>query len=180
MNRYVQWKINNPSSYEEVLRRRRKRYQENEDYRSRQLQHTAEWREKQKKASKKASVKRPLKPKMFEVCGHQVECWSAGRVAAFLGVDKKTVVNLEDNGSIPINHIIAANRRRWWPARFVQWLKPFFDQRKSGISAQEFHRRVWIGWSEEQVRGVMPVVSGDLLREETSDGGETQERDVAS
>jgi len=182
-NRYVQWKTNNPDAYEEVLRRRRKRYSESEDYRQRQLQHTAEWREKQRKSrkkKKKAVGKRTPKPKVFSISGLQIECWSAGRMAEFLEVDKKTIINLEKGGSIPINRVTAPNRRRWWPAEFVRWLKPYFEQRKTEISAQEFHRRVWIGWSEEQVRGVIPTVSGDLLREETSDDGETQEQSVAS
>jgi translation initiation factor 2 beta subunit (eIF-2beta)/eIF-5 len=179
MNRYIQWKTNNPDSYKEVLRRRRERYAENEEFRERQLQHTTEWRVKQRK-SKKGSKKRTPKPKIFELGGHQIECWSAGRTAEFLDVDKKTVTNLEKSGTIPTNHVVADNRRRWWPASFVRWLAPYFEQRKSEISAQEFHRRVWIGWSEEQVRGIIPVVSGDLLREETSDDGETRKRSSVS
>lgn len=183
-NRYIQWKTNNPDSYEEVLRRRRERYSQDEDYRQGQLRHTAEWREKrrkQQKAKKRKKVgKRTPKPKLFTVKGHEIECWSAGRTAEFLGVDKKTITNLEKNGTIPVNHLVAPNRRRWWPASFVRWLKRYFEQRKSGIPAQEFHRRVWIGWSEEQVRGVIPVVSGELLREVASDDGETQKQSVAS
>lgn len=184
-NRYIQWKSNNPNSYEEVLRRRRERYADDEAYRQSQLQHTAEWREKQRKDKSKKQKRRILgkrtpKPKFFLVDDHQIECWSAGRTAEFLEVDKKTITNLEQSGTIPTNRIVADNRHRWWPANFVRWLKPYFEQRKSEISAQEFHRRVWIGWSEEQVRGIIPVVSGDLLREETSDDGETQKQSVAS
>ena len=177
MNRYVQWKTNNPDSYEEVLRRRRERYRASDEYRERQLQHTAEWRKKQRKKQK--AVKNLPKPKLFNVNGHAVECWSAGRVAYFLDVDKKTITNLEERGSIPTNHLVAPNRHRWWPAEFIRWIKPYFEQ-KSEISAEEFTRRVWIGWSEEQVRGVIPVISGGLLREESSDGGETSERSIDS
>ena len=185
-NRYIQWKTNNPDSYEEVLRRRRERYRKDEDYREAQLRHAADWREKQRKRGKKSKKrrktqsKRTPQPKLFPIDGRRVECWSAGRTADFLGVDKKTVRNLERKGTIPVNHLVAPNGHRWWPASFVRWLKPYFEQRKSGTSAQEFHRRVWIGWSEEQVRGFIPVVSGDSLREVTSDDGETQEQSVAS
>jgi hypothetical protein len=181
-NRYIQWKTNNPDSYEEVLRRRRERYAENEAYRNRQLQHTAEWREKQRKdkSKKKKSVgKRTPKPKIFEIAGHQIECWSAGRTAEFLGVDKKTITNLEERGTIPINHFVAPNRRRWWPASFVRWIQPYFEQ-KPEIPVEEFHRRVWIGWSEERVRGVIPVISGDSLGKDSSDDGETQRQSVDS
>ena len=178
-NRYVQWKTNNPDSYEEVLRRRRERYAESEAYRTRQLQHTAEWRGKQKTKEKPPSKRTP-KPKMFRVNDIQVECWSAGRTADFLNVVKKTITNLEKAGTIPTNHLVAANGRRWWPAEFVIWLSRFFEERKSGIPAEEFHRRVWIGWSEEQVRGIIPVVSGDSLRKDSSDDGETQNKSVDS
>lgn len=180
-SRYVQWKTNNPDSYEEVLRRRRERYNKNADYRKRQLQHTAEWRDKQKtKLLKKSANKRLPKPKVFVINDAQVECWSAGRTADYLGVDKKTITNMERSGTIPTNHTVESNRRRWWPAEFVIWLGPFFEERKSRISAQEFHRRVWIGWSEEQIRGIIPVVSGDSSRKDSSDDGETQEQGIAS
>jgi len=175
-NRYIQWKTNNPDSYQEVLRRRRERYAKEATFRERQLQLTAEWREKEKRkknSSKKRGSRLP-KPKLFEIDGALVECWSAGRTAQFLGVDKKTITNLEERGTIPTNHIVAPNRHRWWPAAFVCWLKPFFDQKSDGIPTEEFHRRVWTGWSEEQVCGMIPVVSGDSLREEPVDGGETQ------
>lgn len=172
VNRYVQWKTNNPDSYEELMRRRKKRYRENEEVRQRQLQHAANWREKQRK-KKKLPQKRTPKPKVFGVGGTTIECWSAGRTAEFLGVDKKTITNLEKNGSIPVNHLVAHNRRRWWPAAFVRWLLPYFEARKEGTSAQEFDRRVWIGWSEEQVRGVMPLV-GKNLAPGMADGAEDQ------
>lgn len=171
-NRYIQWKTNNPGAYKELLRRRKKRYRENEEFRTRQLQHTADWREK--KRQDKHPRKRTPKPKDFQINGTQVECWSAGRTADFLGVDKKTVTNLEKNGTIPTNHVVALNRRRWWPVEFVRWLKPFFDARKSGTSAQELHRRVWIGWSEEQVRGVIPVIHGDLREETDGEADQTK------
>jgi len=171
-SRFLQWKTNNPDSYEELLQRRKKRYRESEEFRQRQLKHTADWREKQRRD--KQPKKRTPKPRNFQIDGSQVECWSAGRTADFLGVDKKTVTNLEKNGTIPTNHVVAPNRRRWWPAEFVQWLKPFFDVRKGGISAQELHRRVWIGWSEEQVRGVIPVVHGELREEIYGDTDQTK------
>jgi len=182
-NRYIQWKTNNPASYEEVLRRRRERYAESNAYRSRQLSHTADWRSKQKTAKKKKKKpprKRTPKPKMFRVDDIQVECWSAGRTAEFLDVDKKTITNLEHAGTIPTNHLVTANGRRWWPAEFVAWLRQFFEERKLGIPAQEFHRRVWIGWSEEQVRGIIPVVSCDSRRKDSGDDGKTQIQSVAS
>jgi hypothetical protein len=165
-NRYIQWKTNNPDSYKELLRRRRERYKRNEEYRKRQLQHTAAWRKR--KGKEGVTKKRTPKPKIFQVGEQEVECWSAGRTADFLNVDKKTISNLEKSGAIPTNHLVSANRRRWWPAEFVQWLKPYFVARKAGISAQEFHRRVWIGWSEEQVRGAIPVVLGEFLPQESS------------
>lgn len=179
-HRYIQWKTNNPDSYEEVLRRRRERYQQDEEYRKSQLQHAAEWREKKRRERKKAKKrKRTPKPRLFLFEDRQIECWSAGRTAEFLGVDKKTITNLEKSGTIPLNHGVAANKHRWWPANYVRWLKTFFEE-KAEIPAQEFSRRVWIGWSEEQVRGVIPMVSGGLLREVASDDGETQEQGVAS
>ena len=171
-NRYVQWKTNNPDSYKEVLRRRRERYKKDKKSKEKQLQHTAEWRKKRKQ--KKSAQSRLPKPKLFTVDDLQIECWSAGVTAKFLGVTKRTLTNLEQAGTIPTNHLVEPhNRRRWWPAEFVRWIRAYFIE-KPEISTEEFARRVWIGWSEERVRGVIPVVSGDSLREDSVDDGEAQ------
>jgi hypothetical protein len=180
MNRYVQWKKNNPDSYKEVLRRRRERYREDEEFKQSQLQHTADWRKKQKRKKRKKAGKRLPKPKLFMIEDRKIECWSAGRTAQFLGVAKNTLTNLEKAGTIPTNHLVdPTNRRRWWPAEFVRWIQPYFEE-KSEISPEEFLRRVWIGWSEEQIRGIIPVVSGDSLRKGEVDDGEAQEQSVDS
>ena len=177
-SRFIQWKTSNPESYAEMLRKRRVRYNEDESARLRQLEHNRNWRKKQRDKQQSTPKKRTPKPKFFDVSGAFVEFWSVGRTVEFLGIDKKTIANLEDNGSIPINHYTAPNRRRWWPAEFVYWLKPFFAARKIGISAKEFHRRVWIGWSEEQTRDAVPVIQDDGPREERlyeADQTETQQ-----
>ena len=159
-SKFVQWCNSNPVGYAELLRRRRKKYANDDDAREKQLAHNAAWREKQKK--RKTSKKRTPQPKTFTINDQPVECWSIGRTAEFLGVSKQTVPNLEDTSTIPTNHYVCPSRRRWWPAEFIRWIKPFFESRfpseGQGISAQEFHRRVWTGWGEEQVRGVVPVV----------------------
>jgi len=94
-------------------------------------------------------------------------------MADFLGVTKKTITNLENSGTIPTNHLISTNNHRWWPAEFVEWLQPFFAARKAGITAQEFHRRVWVSWSEELSRGIIPIVTNPRL--ESKDGHSTEE-----
>lgn len=159
-SRFIQWKTSNPTGYDELLRRRRQKYALDEEARRRQLAHNAAWREKQKKLrSRKRSAPNP---KVVLVAGREVECWSIGRAADYLGVSKQTITNLEEVGTIPLNHICEKGRR-WWPASFIQWLAPFFSARfpaeGPGISAQEFHRRVWTGWAEEQVRGEIPVIA---------------------
>jgi hypothetical protein len=159
-SRFIQWKQSNPEGYDELLRRRRKNYADNEEARRRQLAHNAAWREKQKI---KPHRRRTPNPKMIEVDGLSVECWSIGLAAEHLGVSKQTITNLESVGTIPLNHHICESGRRWWPASFIEWLKPFFEARFTtdfpAISAQEFHRRVWTAWAEEQVRGVIPVIA---------------------
>jgi len=166
-SRFIQWKESNPSGYDDLLRRRRTKYADSEEARKRQLGHNANWREKQRQKKSKQRKSHIPKPRQIEIGGATVECWSVGHVASYLGVSKQTISNLEDNGSIPTNHFLDSNRRRWWPASFVHWLSPFFNARfEVGISAQEFHRRVWTGWTEEQMRGVVPVV-GALATEDT-------------
>ena len=170
-SKFVQWRTSNPVGYDELLRRRRKNYADDEEARRTQLAHNAAWRKKQK--GRKTATKRTPHPKTFEINGQNVECWSIGRAADYLGVSKQTITNLETSDTIPTNHHICKSNRRWWPATFVEWVKPFFESRfpaeGSGISAQEFHRRVWIGWSEEQVRGVVPTVSTLKVTEDKDD-----------
>lgn len=166
-SKFVQWCASNPDGYAELLSRRRKNYADDEDARKRQLAHNAAWREKQKQ--RKSRKKRTPKPKMFTINGQNVECWSVGRMTEFLGISKQTITNLEDSGTIPTNHYVCPSRRRWWPAAFVHWMRPFFQSRfpaeGSGISAQEFHRRVWTGWGEEQVRGAIPIMAVSKVME---------------
>lgn len=160
-SKFVQWRISNPTAYDELLRRRREKYAEDATTRKKQLEHNAAWREKQKR--KRTRKKRLPSPKFFTIGGRPIECWSIGRAADYLGVSKQTITNLEEMGTIPTNHYVCESRRRWWPVLFVRWLKPFFKSRfpaeGTGISAQEFHRRVWTAWGEEQVRGVVPVIA---------------------
>lgn len=180
-SRFIQWKQSNPSAYDELLARRRQRYAADEAARQRQLAHNAAWREKQKKL--KGRKKRVPNPKFFMLEGRDVECWTISRVAEFLGVSKQTIANLESVGTIPMNHYVCENGRRWWPAAFVRWIKPFFEARFTsdvpGISAQEFHRRVWTGWAEEQVRGEIPVIaslnSPEATVDDEDDGRECSE-----
>jgi len=160
-SRFIQWREANPEGYEALLRRRRESYRTDEERRRRQLKHNANYRKKmrRKKAAEARKGKpRQRKPKYFTINGEQVKCWSVGRTAAYLGINKRTITALENEGRIPLNRFVDQNNHRWWPVEFVRWLKPFFDARKEGVSAREFHRRVWIDWSEEQSRGVVPVV----------------------
>lgn len=159
-SRFIQWRQSNPSGYDELLRRRRKKYASDEAARRRQLEHSAAWREKQRI---RKSQKRVPRPKILLFDGREEECWSIGRTAEFLGVSKQTIANMETFGTIPTNHYVGRGGRRWWPASFVVWLKPFFLARfpsnLPGISAQELHRRVWTGWAEERVRRAIPIVA---------------------
>lgn len=174
-SKFVRWRKANPTAYDELLRRRRQSYQNDEEARRKQLAANAAWRKKQKKQKKRQTRARGLpKPKLLYVGGQPVEFWSVGRSASFLGVSKQTITNLENLGTIPVNHYVCeSSRHRWWPADFVRWLKPFFQTRfpaeGAGISAQEFHRRVWTAWGEEQVRGVIPVVTTSKVTEEPNE-----------
>ena len=176
-SRFVQWRKANPVAYDELLRRRREKYADNPDAREKQLKQNAAWRAKQKK--RKTRKKRTPRPRQFRIGERVIECWSIGRTAEFLGVSKQTITNLESLGTIPTNHHVCASRRRWWPATYVQWLKPFFEARfttdGTGISAQEFHRRVWTAWGEEQVRGEIPVIDASQVNgdgdEDSAEGG---------
>jgi len=170
-SRFIQWRQSNPSAYDELLARRREKYANSEEAREKQLRHNANWRkkQKQKKATKERKARpRQRKPKIIEIDDVPVAFWSVGRVADFLGLHKRTLAVLEQTGTIPINRFKDKNGHRWWPVDFVYWLKPYFDARygKEGISAREFHRRVWTGWSEEQARGVIPVIREGLGTED--------------
>ena len=179
VSRFVQWRNNNPQGYEALLHRRRESYQTDEDRRLKQLQHNANYRKKVKsRAGEQKRSPRQRKPKIMLLNNRSVEFWSVGRMAAHLGISKRTITALEDEGRIPINRYVDQNNHRWWPAEFVRWLKPFFDARKDGVSAREFHRRVWIGWSEEQARGVVPMVGTGIDAEET-DGDSTEGHEQA-
>jgi hypothetical protein len=179
-SRFIQWKTSNPDGYDELLKRRRQKYAEDEAARQRQLAHNAAWREKQKQ---RKSRKRVPSPRFFMLEGRDVECWTVSRAAEFLGVSKQTITNLESDGTIPLNHHICESGRRWWPAAFVRWLKPYFEARfvpdAPGISAQEFHRRVWTGWAEAHVGGAIPVIatlnSPEATVDEDDDGQECSE-----
>jgi hypothetical protein len=176
MSRFIRWRMTDPDAYQRHLEDRKKRYAEDEEFRESQLRYNAAWREKKKKKnSKKPAVKRPRKPRTLDVNGKKVEFWSVGRMANTLGVCNRTITNLEKVGSIPINHLLD-KRRRWWPADFVLWLKPFFEARQNGISAQEFHRRVWTGWTEAQIAGVVTALSPERSELDGELENHTQER----
>lgn len=174
-SKFVHWRRANPTAYDELLRRRREKYQSDLDAREKQLAANAAWRSKQKRLEQKQQRKRKLpRAKVLYLNGAPVEFWSIGRAASYLNVSKQTITNLEQLGTIPINHYVCpSSRHRWWPARFVQWLRPFFDVRfpeaGQGISAQEFHRRVWTSWGEEQVKGVIQVVATSAVNEDPNE-----------
>lgn len=152
MSRFVEWWKNNPEKAEEIRRRRRERYRQ---YRDRELE--------RKRVSRVADRQRLPKPKTVTVDDLQVELWSVGRTSKFLGIHKRTLAGLEARRAIPINRITDSRGRRWWPADFVKWLKPYFDLKNSKkITAREFRSRVSNDWKLAIVQ--FPVIGEDDVR----------------
>jgi len=167
-SRFLRWKNSNPESYARALERRKKRYADDEVFAERR-------REAVRKSvrNKKKRGPKPLKPRLFPhpCTGEMIEHWSVGVCADFWGVSKRQIANLEAKGSIPINRHVTSSGRRWWPAAYAKWLKPFFDLRTSReISAKEFSRRVWDGWPEAVAFGIVPNLNAEVEDDNNGEG----------
>ncbi|RLC75197.1 MAG: hypothetical protein DRJ03_30625, partial [Chloroflexi bacterium] len=144
VSRWVRWWKDNPDRAEAIKKKRRDKYNSDEAFRARVLD-----RKRIARAKKKKGQKRFPKPRVFHHKGEDIVTWSVGRVAAFLGVHKRTISNLEAKGTIPINRVVDNNGRRWWPKGYIEWLSPFFDLKNSGdLTSRMFSRRVWKEWNE--------------------------------
>ena len=131
-----------------------KAYRSTPEYKERERQ-----RKKLAQQRKKGLAKLP-KPRVYHFKDQDYIIWSVGRVAHCLGVHKRTISNLERKSTIPTNRITDSNNRRWWPASYIRWLKPYFDLKNSGdISSKEFSRRVWKDWRQAVAAGVFPVLA---------------------
>jgi hypothetical protein len=158
-SRFLRWKNSNPDTYQKHLDRRKKRYAEDEAFAEKRREFV-----RKSVLKKKKRGPRPIKPRLFPHphTGEMIEHWSVGVCADYWGVSKRQIANLESKGSIPINRHVTSTGRRWWPAAYAKWLKPFFDLRTSReISAKEFSRRVWEEWPEAIASGLVPNLNAE-------------------
>jgi len=152
-SRFVRWWKANPERAEEIKKRRRDAYSDP------LAKEVAAVKRAEYKRRRQARGKTPRKPKLFPFRGKMIELWAVGAVADSLQINKRTLGLMEAQGRIPLNHLLDESGHRWWPAAFVDWLKPFFELRRTRqISTQEFLHRVSEGWQHEIKRGVIPVL----------------------
>ncbi len=167
-SKFSEWWKNNPDKSEKIKDRRRKRYAEDPIHAERERERKRKAYAEKKRQEASPGPRLP-KPKLIWHEERMVEVWSVGRVAAHLEVHKRTISSLEARRAIPTNRTVDSIGRRWWPAEFVEWLKGFFDLRKTGkLSPQEFSTRVWNEWKNERNKSSMPVM-GKVENDHTED-----------
>jgi hypothetical protein len=131
---------------ERILDSRRKRYQEDPDFRAAQLERVRARRAEKKSEPKKRS---PNLQRVFTVDGFPVLMVGLGEAALLTGFSKKGFRVLDDTGTIPRNRVVDHLGRRWYPKDFVEWLVPFLaDQgrrREPRWKLKERVERAWIG-----------------------------------
>ncbi len=174
-SRFMRWRSSNPESYARALARRKKRYADDADFRERRQEMT-----RQSVLKKKKRGPKPLKPRLFPHphTGEMIEHWSVGVCADYWGISKRQISNLEAKGSIPINRHVTSTGRRWWPAAYAEWLKPFFDLRTSReISAKVFSQRVMEEWPEAVASGLVPDLNAEGADEQGSNRDSHREGD---
>ena len=154
-SRFVRWWQDNPEKAEAIKKRRRDKYAADKEFQESERRRKREAYAKQNNPT----GSRLPKPKVYFYKNMVIELWSVGTIAKFLGIHKRTISGLESRGAIPTNRLVDDNGRRWWPADYAQWLKPYFALRQTGsLSAQEFSERVWNDWKTELERGLIPVL----------------------
>jgi hypothetical protein len=159
MSKFIQWWQGNPERADAIRERRRDRYQNDPDFRQREIDRVKAYAA-QHKCDPKARGRTHNKPKHVWINNQSVEMWSTGHTLKELGIGRSTLLTWERNNEIPRHRWIDDVGRNWWPAEFVMWLRPFVRDRHEGrINRQEFVSRVSQSWAVS--RSQLPQVSND-------------------
>ena len=141
---------------ERILKQKRDRYKKDEEHRAAKL---AKSNSRYKKVKKPSGRKRGRnKPKVHALPnGKLILLLGLGQAADLCGVSKQTFRRYETQSVIPLNRLVDAVGRRWYPKPFVEWLVPLLQRQ----SAQReplwcLKRRVEQAWAED--KGPIPIL----------------------
>ena len=139
-----------------ALERKRKRYKTDEEYReSKRASARARYKPKGRKERSGRGRNRP-RPYPYE--GRVILLVGLGQLSDATGVSKSTLRRYEEKEIIPINRIIDARGRRWYPKEFVTWLAPLLlGQAQKREPHWRLRTRVEREWKKALAKG-MPVL----------------------
>lgn len=147
-----------PERRDKSRKRKKKRYAEDDDYRQRQIDAAKARYQRTKPKPRGRKPRGPNKPKPhFLADGRLISLLSAGAAAEAVGISKRTLISYEDKEVIPLNRLMDAQGRRWYPDEFIEFLKPLLaHQSDLREPLWRLKKRVQLAW---QATTSIPVLT---------------------
>lgn len=141
---------------ERILKQKRERYAKDQKHREAK-QKAAKGRYKPvKKPSARKRGRNKDKVHLLPD-GRLIVLVGLGSLADLCGVSKQAICRYEKRRTIPINRIVDAAGRRWYPKPFAEWLAPLLQRQSAKREPLwRLKRRVEQAWQE--ARGQIPLL----------------------
>lgn len=139
-----------PEERDKARKRKKKRYEENDDYRQRQIDNAKARYQRTKPKPVGRKPRGPNKPKPhFLPDGRLISLLSAGAAAKAIGISKRTLISYEEKEVIPTNRLMDDRGRRWYPDEFIEFLKPILEHQSDlREPLWRLKQRVQLAWQD--------------------------------